>query len=106
MYGKGTKQDFGGWVKGVAQTAYGIGKKVALPLAVMAATAYAPAAIPAFLGAYAVSQQLERAVVPQGVPTTQSSTRNWGNQYNGGNRNLGRGNYSTNIPQRRPQPTG
>jgi len=106
MYGKGIRQQFGGWVKGVAQHAWGIGKKVALPLAVMAATAYAPAAVPAFLGALAVSQQLERAVIPQGVPTTQSSVRNWGDQYNGGNRNLGRGNFRTNIPQRRPNPIG
>ena len=38
----------------------------------------------------------------QGVATTQQSVRNWGGQYNGGNRNLGRGNFKSNIPQMRP----
>ena len=101
----------------------------AMPLAVAGLTAsgYGATAIPAFLAASATARQIQdsvgglhpimeqqhempirqrpirqRPIQAQGTRTTQGAMRNWGDQYGGGNRQLGRGNFRSRIPQMRP----
>jgi len=130
MFGKGLLQRLGRvavhGAKAVYSTGMKIGQKIlespyTVPLAVAGLTAsgYGATAIPAFLAAVGTAKALQEGVkqagqldpilqpqrqmiTPQGTRTTQGATRNWGDQYSGGNRQLGRGNYRSRIPQMRP----
>ena len=115
--------------KAVYETGKNIGTKIlespyAMPLGVAALTAsgYGATAIPAFLAASATARQIQesvgglhpimeqqhempirqRPIQSQGTRNTQGSMRSWGDQYDGGNRQLGRGNFRSRIPQMRP----
>ena len=105
MFGKGFLKRIGRvavhGAKAVYETGKTIGSKVlaspyAMPLAVGALTAsgYGTTAIPAFLAAAGTARALQEA--------TQGAMRSWGDQYAGGNRQLGRGNFRSRIPQMRP----
>lgn len=125
MFGKGFLKRIGRvavhGAKAVYETGKTIGSKVlaspyAMPLAVGALTAsgYGTTAIPAFLAAAGTARALQEAtqglqpmmpqrqITAQGTRTTQGAMRSWGDQYAGGNRQLGRGNFRSRIPQMRP----
>jgi len=132
MFGKGFLKRIGRiaghGAKAVYETGKNIGSKIlaspyAMPLAVAGLTAsgYGATAIPAFLAAAGTARAIQdathglepiterqstitrsRPIQAQGTRTTQGAMRSWGDQYSGGNRQLGRGNFRSRIPQMRP----